>query len=87
LYRDLLSRLPGKLYRIDGTFNFMKNTMDVPEASEKSAVQVKIAGEYNHLYRPGQTQMLSRMRLLNGFCIFCGNKFLESVGKLQLTKL
>ena len=49
LYRDLFSRGPGRILRIDGTFDIMAKTMDTPNAGESNNVHLKILGEYGHI--------------------------------------
>lgn len=49
LYRDLFSRGPGRILRMDGTFDIMAKTMDTPTAGESNNVLLKILGEYGHL--------------------------------------
>ena len=49
LLRDLLTRLPGRILRVDGTYKIMKMTMNLPDAMGENKVLVVVAGEYGHI--------------------------------------
>jgi hypothetical protein len=49
LLRDLLTRLPGRLMRWDGTFRLMKKTMNDPGSDGTNTVALLVFGEDGHI--------------------------------------
>ena len=49
LQRDLLTRLPGRMLRVDGTYKIMKVTMNMTDAAGENKCLYVVMGEYGHI--------------------------------------
>jgi hypothetical protein len=49
LYRDLFNRLPGRIVKWDGTFQFAMKTNDDAESEEETKVLLILYGEFGHI--------------------------------------